>query len=183
LPLRASTQRRGWLVVIFQLSLANKELLWNSIERSPKPPKAFGEHILSQERKERLWFLSCGKPHQNFRIKVLISNQKYLGRRKRDIIYVWIAFAIDLTRVVLAAWDKRWAFQPVILAKIWSLSSIKVSFFFRCIKRGMPRYFALVGIKGRFKILLMDLLTEWRQFLLKNIADLDKFMCCPNQRE
>jgi len=106
LPLRASTQRRGWLVVIFQPSPANKELFWNSIEWSPKPPKAFGEHILSQERKERLWFLSWGKPHQNFRIKVLISEQKYLGRRKRDIIYVGIALTTDLTRVVQAVWIK-----------------------------------------------------------------------------
>jgi len=37
--------------------------------------------------------------HQNFRIKVLISEQKYLGRRKRNIIYVVLAVATDLTRV------------------------------------------------------------------------------------
>jgi hypothetical protein len=51
-------------------------------------------------KREKKDYDSCleENPYQNFRIKVLISEQKYLGRRKRDIIYVGIALTTELSR-------------------------------------------------------------------------------------
>jgi hypothetical protein len=76
LPLRASTHNIDSLESNFHPILARRELLMNSIEQMSRPPKALGWHMLSHDKKERLCFLSWGKPHQNFLRIELISKQK-----------------------------------------------------------------------------------------------------------
>lgn len=86
LPLNTSIQRRGALIVIFQLSRARRELFIESMERMPKPPRALGWQILAQDKKDRFFFFSWKKPYQKFFKPTLISEQKFVDKRKIDII-------------------------------------------------------------------------------------------------
>ena len=68
-----------------------------------KTPKDLGVQMLFQDKRVRFFFLSSGKPHQNFLNIESSSRQKDLEKRNKDIVYVGIALATVLIKVVLPA--------------------------------------------------------------------------------
>jgi hypothetical protein len=172
----ASIHSRFYSFSIFQPSFANKDL-WSSIALKPRPPTTFGEQILSQPSKVRLWLFSAGKPHQNFLKAESILRQNFFGRRNRDIEKLGRELATDLIRVVQATWDRSFNFQREILLRILDLSSSKARLLFLWKKRGRSRCLDVGGIGLRLRMDCMEAEMAGEQFLLRIKEDLAKFTC------
>jgi hypothetical protein len=125
--------------------------------------------ILFQDKRVGFFFLTCGKPHQIFLNIASRSRQKDFGKRNKDIVYVGIAFATVLIKVVLPAWESNFDFQPESKKEMGVLAfkSSNAIFFLLCKNKGMPRYLDFVVLWLRPKDVRMVACKKRLQFLLK----------------
>ena len=82
LPVSWDAQRDSEPESSFQPSLEIRAKLTSFIFLMPKPPRALGEQIEFQDKRERFLVLEAGNPHQKFLNTLSSWLQMLLGRRK-----------------------------------------------------------------------------------------------------
>ena len=178
LKVLATKEFRFWLIL--QYCLANIAWFIRLNLSSPNPPQDLGQQILFQLSKCN-FLTPWAWPHQKALTIESIFLQIVSGTLKQENVYKGRVWRIEAIRVVLPAWERRFAFHPYSLD--WSLSTrnwkyatlLPLSLKFR------PRY--LLGFCTKFTLscLARHSCSSLDMFREQKRSDFSKLMLWPER--
>ena len=139
-----------------QVCLASNVLLKHAKSLKPIPSCSFGLHS-SSHLTQCNFRLSPRCPQKNLRMRASMSWQRVTGSLKHEIVYVGSAWATALIKISLPAYDRSLPSHPWSFFHTLCLILSKLSFFFRPMKLGNPKYFSYcltTGTPGPLKLKL-----------------------------